>query len=178
MTISQPSRFQKNEKSIVNFIRGFGFRAVLACVVCASPIAIYSHPASAMCVIQGGGEDCDAAPGDPWASFEVQCDDECAYHWFKVDPNGRGVSRFLLKLKFDTKKYTFDASRSGPLCDFANPPTPCLPPRPSLGTGPVLRKDLPPRGGFQMAPSSVTERVTKTLIGPDSSLSAILYQRR
>jgi hypothetical protein len=140
VTISKPPRFRKNGKSIANVIRGFGFRAVLACVICASSIAMHSHPASAMCAIAGGCPD----PGNAYASFEVQCDPGCQEYWFLVDPRGQGVRSFHLELRFDPHLYRFDASQSAPVCRFAKGHT-CRQPRARLGTF-VIRKTGPFRG--------------------------------
>jgi len=147
MTITKPSRFQKNGESIVDVIRGFGFRAVLACVICASSIAMHSHSASATCAIES---DCD--PGSvSWDAYlncnaqggtETECD--IAYFW--ADPRGqRRVRSFHLELKFDPHQYTFDPSQSGPVCGFARNYTPCRAPRARLGTF-VIQKTGPLRG--------------------------------
>jgi hypothetical protein len=71
--------------------------------------------------------------------------------YFNADPRARGVSGFHLELKFDSRQYTFDPSRSGPLCGFAKDNSPCPRPRARLGTfviqktGPI-QKTRPLRG--------------------------------
>jgi len=143
MTISNPSRFRKNGKSIVDDTRGFGFPVVLACVVWASAIAMQSHPVNAMYAIETGNP-------DPYASLEAYLSCEqgggtwCDYVYVLADPRGQGVSSFHLELRFDPHLYTFEQSRTVPLCGFGND-SDCPPTGARLGTH-LIRETAPLRG--------------------------------
>jgi filamentous hemagglutinin family protein len=146
MRISNPSRFRKKGKSIVDVVRGFGFPAMLSGVVWASAIAMQSHPANAMYAIVASNPDPDASL-EAYLSCEEGGGTWCDYVYVLADPRVQSVvSSFHLELRFDPHLYTFDQSRSVPLCDFANDSdSACPPTRARLGTY-LIRSTAPLRG--------------------------------